>query len=64
MAIASIIRSAKTMPCGPPKPRKAVLETVLVRSRRVAMRSGGIEIGIVRMEHGAVADAHCERSAE
>ena len=41
MAIASIIRSANIMPCGPPKPRKAVLETVLVFSRREWMRSAG-----------------------
>ena len=40
-AIASITRSIASMPCGPPKPRKAVLETVLVFSRREAMWTSG-----------------------
>ncbi len=30
-----------SMPCGPPKPRKAVLETVLVFIRLVTMRAAG-----------------------
>ena len=34
MAMASIMRSAAIMPCGPPKPRKAVFDTVLVLRRR------------------------------
>ena len=41
MAIASIMRSANIMPCGPPKPRKAVFDTVLVFSRRERMRTAG-----------------------
>ena len=35
----SITRSIASMPCGPPKPRKAVFETVLVFSRREAIRT-------------------------
>ena len=33
--MASMTRSTTIMPCGPPKPRKAVFETVLVFMRRV-----------------------------
>ena len=39
MAMGSIIRSAKSMPCGPPKPRKAVLDTVLVLQPPGRMRT-------------------------
>ena len=41
MARESIMCSAAIMPWGPPKPRKAVLETVLVLSRRERMRAWG-----------------------
>ena len=41
MAISSIMRSAKSMPCGPPNPRNAVFDTVSVRTRRVWMRACG-----------------------
>ena len=37
--MASIARSMASMPCGPPKPRKAVLETVWVRKRCERMRA-------------------------
>ena len=40
-AIASIMRSGSIMPCGPPKPRKAVFDTVLVRRRREVRRNAG-----------------------
>jgi hypothetical protein len=40
-AISSITRSAPTMPCGPPKPRKAVLDTVLVRHGSELSRTAG-----------------------
>ena len=41
MAAASIIRSADNMPCGPPKPRNAVFDTVSVRTRREWIRTAG-----------------------
>ena len=45
------------MPCGPPKPRKAVFDTVLVFSRFERDADGGHPIGVVGMEHRAVHDA-------
>ena len=45
------------MPCGPPKPRKAVLETVLVLRRRVSDRDVGQPIAVAGVKHRAVADA-------
>ena len=44
------------MPCGPPKPRNAVFDTVLVFIRLVMMRRGRQVIGVVGVEHGAVVD--------
>ncbi len=58
--MASITSSIPSMPCGPPKPRKAVLETVCVlqRCERIC---GVVEvIGIVGMKHGAVGDGATE----
>ena len=39
--MSSIIRSASIMPCGPPNPRNAVLETVSVFTRRERIRALG-----------------------
>ena len=44
------------MPCGPPKPRKAVLDTVWVLQRCERMRTAFEEVAVVGMEHGAVGD--------
>ena len=54
--MASSTISMPIMPCGPPKPRKAVLETVLVRQRCEVMVDVLEEIAVVRMEHGPIGD--------
>ena len=58
--MASITRSIAIMPCGPPKPRNAVFDTVLVLMRRVTNPEFGQEIGVVGMEHGAVDHAEAQ----
>ena len=40
-ATASITRSMASMPCGPPNPRKAVLDTVFVFNRRLEIANSG-----------------------
>ena len=44
------------MPCGPPKPRKAVLETVCVFIRREWISASLQRVGVVGVEHRAVGD--------
>ena len=41
IATASIMHSAKSVPCGPPNPRNAVFDTVSVRTRREWIRAAG-----------------------
>ena len=41
------------MPCGPPKPRKAVCEVLCVRQMRPDEFGRGKQIGVVAMKHRA-----------
>ena len=59
-AMASIARSIAIIPCGPPKPRKAVFETVWVLSRRLDDLDRGEVIAIVGVEHRPVVDREAE----
>ena len=57
IAAASIIRSATSIPWGPPNPRNAVFDTVVRAHAPGADPRRRVVVGVVRVEHGPVVHA-------